>query len=191
MTPGGTTPLAAASSPALESVPAVTTAAPSPQGPGCSRERRGADLHSWGCPGQECPCCLVPSLPPPGGAGGRSILALWCPLCLRLLWGGGAQDPGLCPPAPWAPRPAPLELPPEGSRCSPLGPESPPEPLGGPGPCSSPLLSSAHGVQRSPPPGHHSSVSDPGNWGPHCPSWDPAQVPCQHLSLQEESSADF
>ena len=47
--PGGTTTVAPASSPVLESAPAVTTTAPSPQGPGCSREV-GAHLHSSGPP---------------------------------------------------------------------------------------------------------------------------------------------
>ena len=31
----------------------------------------------------------------------------------------------------------------------------------------------------------------PGTWGLHCPSCDSARVPCQPLSLREESSADF
>ena len=57
----------AASSPALESAPAVTTAAPSPQGPGCSGGG-GADLQSLGPPG-------------------RSVLAVLYPPGLRLSWG--------------------------------------------------------------------------------------------------------
>ena len=41
------------------------------------------------CSGQEHPCCPVSSQPPPVPR--------------------GVPDPGLCPPAPWAPGPAPLE----------------------------------------------------------------------------------
>ena len=57
--------MAAASSAALESAPAVTTAAPSLQGPGCSGGG-GADLQSW------------------GPSGGRSVFAALCPSSLFL-----------------------------------------------------------------------------------------------------------
>ena len=80
--------MAAASSAALESAPAVTTAAPSLQGPGCSRGG-GTDLPSSGPPGT------------------RSVLAVLCPpgLCLmggqeRRILGCVRQRPGLqglCP----------------------------------------------------------------------------------------------
>ena len=68
VTPGGTTTAVAASFPALESAPTVTTTAPSPQGPGCSGG--GAiGLHSSG---------------PPGG---KSVLAILCLLGLCLSQG--------------------------------------------------------------------------------------------------------
>ena len=70
VTPGGTATVVAASSPALESAPAVTTAAPSRQGPGCSGVG-SANLHSLG---------------PPSG---RSVLAVLCPPGLCLSWGSG------------------------------------------------------------------------------------------------------
>ena len=68
-------PMAAASPPALESAPAVTTAAPSPQGPGCSR---GGSL-TCAAPGiiqwQERPQRLVSSAlrPSRGIAGSRAV----------------------------------------------------------------------------------------------------------------------
>ena len=147
-----------ASSPALESAPAVTPAAPSPLGPGCSRGGC-ADLRSSGAP----------------GAGGSSpswaLPASACP--------GGAQDRGLCPPAPWAPAPQP---PPCGAaaRAAPGAPPGAPAlyPLG------------PRGAGR-PPPGAPPLVVTPGTWGLHRPSCGAARVPCQRLSVQEESSADF
>ena len=63
--PEGTTTVAVASSPALESAPAVTTSDLSLQGPGCSRGR-ATDLHSS------------------GSLGGRSVLAVLCPPSLFL-----------------------------------------------------------------------------------------------------------
>ena len=58
-------PAGVASSPALESAPAVTTAAPGPHRLGCSGGR-GSDLHSSGVPG------------------GKSVLAVLCPPRLHL-----------------------------------------------------------------------------------------------------------
>ena len=68
VTPGGTTTLVAARSPALESAHPVTTAAPSPHWPRCSEGGGGrvADLHSLGAPGS------------------RRVLAVLCPPCLHL-----------------------------------------------------------------------------------------------------------
>ena len=112
VTQGGTTPLAAASCPALESAPPVTTIAPSPQGPGCSGGggHRSAQLggHRW----QDHPRCPVPSpLPPVLGGGGRWILG-YVPRCpgLRDLrcWN---RVPGP-PEDSWA-QPPLLELPPD------------------------------------------------------------------------------
>ena len=80
VTAGGTTRVAAASSPSLESAPTVTTTAPSPQGPGWSggRGHRSAQLGAaWQ---QERPCCPVSSRPLPVP--------------------GGVPDPGLCPRCP-------------------------------------------------------------------------------------------
>ena len=60
VTQGGTTPLAVASSPALESAPTVTPVAPSRHWPRCSGGG-GTDLHSWGnAPQQEHPPVLCP-----------------------------------------------------------------------------------------------------------------------------------
>ena len=61
-----------ASSPALESAPAVTTAAPSLQGPGCSGTG-GADLHSPGCPGRG----VLAVLGPPGLRLSRRSAGSW------------------------------------------------------------------------------------------------------------------
>ena len=111
MTPGGTTTLAAARSPALDSAPAVTTTAPSAHWPGCSGVG-GADLHSSGAPCD------------------RGVLAVLCPPRLHLSW--GRQDPGLCPPAPCHPGPVLLESrswarAPGGTGRTPLA-EPPPDP---------------------------------------------------------------
>ena len=82
--------MAVASSPALESAPALITAAPSLQGPGCSRGR-GADLHSSGLP-----------------AARASFLAVLCPPSLRLSR-GERRILGCVPCAlgSWAPQPPP------------------------------------------------------------------------------------
>ena len=98
--PGGTTTVAAASSPALESARGVTTAAPSPQGPGCSGG--GALICSaQAAQRQECP---------------RHPLHCWLVPVPR-----GVPDPGLCPPAPRAPRPALLESLPRAAEPPPRG----------------------------------------------------------------------
>ena len=89
VTPEGTTTVTAASSPALESAPAVTTAVSQSAGAWMFRGQVALLCTARGRPRQECPCCPVSSLPPP------------------VLW--GPPDPGLCPLAPWAPRPVPLE----------------------------------------------------------------------------------
>lgn len=70
VTPGGTTTVAAASSLALGSAPAVTTAASSPQGPGCSTGGGRSFAQFRAGRQQERPCCPVSSrpLPVPGGA---------------------------------------------------------------------------------------------------------------------------
>ena len=72
VTPGGATPLAAASSPALESVPTITTTVSQSALAWMLPGAGGADLHSLGVPG------------------GRNILAALCPPCLRLPWGWGS-----------------------------------------------------------------------------------------------------
>ena len=88
VTPGGTTTVAVAGCPALESAPTVTTTALSMQGPG--RWEGGAPIcAAWGLP-----------------VAGASLLS--CAL-LASTFPEGAPDPGLCPPAPWAPGPAPLK----------------------------------------------------------------------------------
>ena len=64
VTPGGTTTVAAASCPALESAPTVTTAAPNVQGSGCSRVgARSAQLGATRR--QERPGCPLSSRPLP------------------------------------------------------------------------------------------------------------------------------
>ena len=65
--------MVAASSPALESAPAVTTTAPSPQGPGCSRVggRRSAQL--WGHPVAGASCVLPGSAYPGGSTGSWAV----------------------------------------------------------------------------------------------------------------------
>ena len=82
VTAGGITPLVAVSSPALESAPQVSTTAPSPQGPGCSRAVAPT------CTARGRPAARVSSL-------SWALLASACP--------------GLCLLAPWALGPAWLE----------------------------------------------------------------------------------
>ena len=96
--------MAAASSPALESAPAVTTGAPSLQGPGCSWGG-AADLHSL-------------------GRLGRSVLAVLGPPGLCLSQGeAGSWAVSL---APWALGPALLDS--RSCLCSRLSPQLPPSP---------------------------------------------------------------
>ena len=118
VTPGGTATLVVASSPALESAPAVTTTGPSPQGPGCSGAG-DADLHSLGV------------------HVGRGVLSVLCLPGLRLS-PGGVQDPGQCPPAPWDLGPVPLESRSWGPE--PPHPEPPPELLPRPHGAQAPAL---------------------------------------------------
>ena len=76
VTPGGGTTVVAASSPALESAPAVTTAAPSPQGPGCSGGRGCRSAQLGAARQQEHPCCPGPSWPPPVSEGSTGSWAV-------------------------------------------------------------------------------------------------------------------
>ena len=138
--------LAVASSPALESGPAVTTAAPSPQGPGCSGSggRHSAQL---------------------GSPGGRSILTILCPHGLHLsrrehrilgcvpgALGSRACAAGIML---WA-RSS------EGSRCSPLPAESPLTPSFSPRPRRAPQPFMAPPAVWGALPRAPTSVSDPG-----------------------------
>ena len=160
VTQGGTTPLAAARSPALESAPAVTTAVPSPHGPGCSWGGRGADLPSLGVPG------------------GGSVLAVLGPprLCLsrgehRIL-GCVPRRPGIPGLRCWNRAPG-AQLPKAAGHSSPLKP--PPDPPASPqGVCSSPFLSSAHSVRRALPRGEPPLLLTQGDWRLHCPSCNSA-----------------
>ena len=155
VTPGGTTPLVAASSPALESAPAVTPTATRPQGPGCSGGG-GSDMHSS------------------GPAGSRSVLTVLSPpgLCLSP---GGAPDLGLCPPLPWAPGPAPLESRSRVAQPPPLRATA--ELLPGPHWVRSIFLfRSAHGVGALP--GAPLLLVTPGIWGLHHPSCGSVRFSC-------------
>ena len=148
VTPGGTT-LAVASSPAVESAPAVTTTALSLQRPGCSPGgvRRSAQLGP--ALRQELPRCPVSSLPPPvPGGGERRILG-----CVPRALGSGACAAGIMLLGPGLPKAA---------GHSPLHPEPPPELLPRPRrPCAPALY---HALPRD-----TSSVSDPGNLGASLP----------------------
>ena len=131
----------------------------------------GADLHSSG---------------PPGG---RSFLTVLCPprLCLSRV------EYRILGFVPWHPviqslrswnfipgAPSPLHL------------EPPPELLLSPCWTCTPALTT-HGLWSvvHSPPGVLPLLVTLGTGALHCPSWDPARVPCKHLSLQEESGVDF
>ena len=73
LTPGGGTTVTGASSPALESAPAVTPTAPSPQGPGCSRGGGCCPAQLGATQWQERLHCPMSSQPPPV-PGERQIL---------------------------------------------------------------------------------------------------------------------
>ena len=142
--PEGATTVTVASSPALESAPAVATEL---------LVCRGLDAPGagplictvWGIQRQERPCCPVSSRP--------------------LSVPRGVPDPGLCSPAPWAPRPVLLGL---CSRCT-QSPFARSRRLSCHQSCSrarqgrgSPLGSSSAGCGVLSP-GHRCPVSDPGN----------------------------
>ena len=137
---GGMTTLALARSPALESAPAVTTTVSQSALAQMLPVMGFTDLHSL------------------GAHGSRRVLAVLGPPRLRLSQ-GGAQDPRLCPLAPWDPGPVLLELNSWGcgsQRQQGTAPSAQsrgltnrliPEALLGAN--SSPLLRSAHGLWRA------------------------------------------
>ena len=103
---GGTTTVAADSSPALESAPAVTTAAPSPQVPGCTRGG-GLICTAWGrwAAGASLLSCVFLASACPGGSAGFWAVSPSA-LCSRACAAGialPAAQPPLCRAAPESP----------------------------------------------------------------------------------------
>ena len=125
----------------------------------------------------------------------------------------GALDPGLCPLAPCATGPAPLELhcwdstgpsvqiihlscrlscswghaaPSKGSHCLSCCLGCSRSYFQGPSGCiRQPFRELARGVWRALPRGTLPLLVIPGTWGLHCSSWDPARVPCERLSSRK------
>ena len=172
-----TSALAAASSPALESAPSVTTTAPSLQGPGCTRGSAGALIcRVW------------------GHRVARHFSLSWAPPHLHLPRGdagswavpAGALGSGACAPG--------ITLP----GCSPRGPQGAAPSIQSPH-LTDHLLPGHVPALYGDRPTVWSSLSlgalpllvTSGDWRLHCPSCDLAQFPLKHFNVQEESSADF
>ena len=144
--PGGTTIVAAASSGALDSAPALTMESQSAR---AWMLQGGADLQSSGPPGGR---SILAVLGPPASA---------CPV--------GSTDPGLCPPVPWAPGPALLQSLP-GRASPPAAPSSLSCLWAAPGPAGQalqPFRELGHGCGHSP--RGRCLLVPPGAWGHPCP----------------------
>ena len=165
--------MVAASSPALESAPAVTTPV--------SQSAGAWTLRGWGAlictvqcrlaAGASWLSCVLPASACPNRSTGSWAVSP-CALCPGVC-AAGITLLGLRSAVHTEPLPELLSGP-----YSPLRGELPPELL----PFQSPTPQCVvHSLL-----GHTSSVSEPGTWVLHCPSWDPAQSPCEHLSVWED-----